>query len=102
MHNVLGFDHQNPDNLCARASRDTRQTGWGAVKRVRRAAGGAFEATDVSGKTFHCLFCHGFEKHGQKSVGVLATGLIATDKMGAHMAHMALCLAGRIVFYKWP
>lgn len=52
MHNVLGFDHQNPDNLCARASRDTRQTGWGAVKRVRRAAGGAFEATDVSGKTW--------------------------------------------------
>lgn len=49
--------------------------------------------------SFHCLFCHGFEERGQKSVGLLATGAGATAVAGPHIANLALRLSERVVLY---
>ena len=56
MHNVLGFDHRNPEELRAAARRDlgryeTIKVEKTAVEGVRRAEGG-FEATDARGRTW--------------------------------------------------
>ncbi|SPO06241.1 related to thioredoxin reductase [Cephalotrichum gorgonifer] len=48
---------------------------------------------------FHCLYCHGYEQRGQRSVGVLMTGFITTAEKGMHMGHMARRLAGNVVLY---
>ncbi|KAL3466965.1 hypothetical protein BJX64DRAFT_284113 [Aspergillus heterothallicus] len=48
---------------------------------------------------FHCLFCDGYEERGQKSVGFLAMGPIVQMGRGAHIARMALRLAGSVTAY---
>ena len=57
MHNVLGFDHQNPENLRAKARQDlqryeTIKVEKKAIESVRKAEDGVFEATDENGKTW--------------------------------------------------
>lgn len=57
MHNVLGFDHQNPENLRAKARQDlerydTIRVEKTAIESVRKAGDGMFEATDANGKTW--------------------------------------------------
>ncbi|KAK2616489.1 hypothetical protein QQS21_000531 [Conoideocrella luteorostrata] len=48
---------------------------------------------------FHCLFCHGFEERGARSVGVLASGMVATPEALKHVVPMAKRLAHSATVY---
>lgn len=50
-------------------------------------------------RSYHCLFCHGYEQRGLESAGVLAIDWIASARMAMHMAHMASSLVHNVTIY---
>lgn len=50
-------------------------------------------------RSFHCLFCHGFEERGASSAGVLAGGFVSNAPMLAHIALMAKRLSLAVTVY---
>ncbi|KAF4997256.1 hypothetical protein FGRMN_3991 [Fusarium graminum] len=48
---------------------------------------------------FHCLYCHGFEERGAKTVGVFAGGIITSADMLAHVTPMAKRLSQSVTVY---
>lgn len=50
-------------------------------------------------KSFHCLYCHGFEERGAESVGVFAGGMITAPEMVSHVAPMAKRFAKSVTVY---
>lgn len=48
---------------------------------------------------YHCLFCDGYEERGQKTVGVLALGAIASAQTGLLVARMAHRLSQSVTVY---
>ncbi|KAF5562171.1 thioredoxin reductase [Fusarium phyllophilum] len=50
-------------------------------------------------RSFHCLFCHGYEDRNSKSVGVLAVGECAETSTAARMARAAHQFSQSITIY---
>ncbi|KAI1134415.1 hypothetical protein F5Y05DRAFT_406561 [Hypoxylon sp. FL0543] len=50
-------------------------------------------------RTFHCLFCHGYEDRGAPSSGVLAIFPIAVPALAVHMAENAGQLSDSVTRY---
>lgn len=50
-------------------------------------------------RSFHCLFCHGYEERGCASSGVLAVGDLAAVGPVLHMARMARRLTPIVTIY---
>src|SRR4051812_35572264 len=50
-------------------------------------------------KSFHCLFCHGYEERGASTAGVLAMDDCAPAPAALHMARFANRLAQKVTIY---
>ncbi|KAJ3129877.1 hypothetical protein HK100_008367 [Physocladia obscura] len=48
---------------------------------------------------FHCLYCHGFEELGSKSVGILAIDACAVPEIALHLTQMAGQLTNIVTIY---
>lgn len=50
-------------------------------------------------RSFHCLFCDGFEQRGAPSVGVLGVGLLSSAPILAHVSQLAKRHAAHVTIY---
>lgn len=50
-------------------------------------------------RSFHCLYCDGFEQRGASSVGVLGVGLLSAAPILAHVSQLAKRHAAHVTIY---